>query len=521
MSVDCILIFPYLEEANWKNELRSKDNLALGYLASCARQANYSVEIIHAEHKKMSTEEIIEIVKKIKPRTIGLSCTAQRAYPIVREYSNRIKKELEVPIFLGGIFPTIAYDKILYDCKNIDIICLGEGEKFIVDFLDCVFNKKDYKNILGSAYLDDSNNLLVNKKNNVIEDLDSLPFPAKDFFDDMQEEIKSGFYYINVSAGRGCYGNCSFCSTGKLTGIRKRRVRSPNNVVSEIKFFQQKYKVNYFKFIDELFIDKNNLKWIYDFCNEVEKQKLKIKFHIEARVDSISKQILRRLKKVGLDEVFIGLESGSQLVLDRYRKGHNIKTAEKAVKLIRKFRIKCQYGYIMIDPLLSFDQLKCNLKWLLNLGGYSKHNLYNKLNLYYGTDMYNDIKVFEEKKECTFYDREITYFKDLKVEKFSSLIEIAKKLFNEYNEKINKILLFMIKNHKFKKKWKKIASKVNSKEVNVWKKIVLEAIEMVENENNDEKLWNSFILNKIEKLKKTNDKTTFNNKLFIERGGIC
>ena len=61
MSIDCSLIYPYLEDANWKNELRSKDNLALGYLTSCLRQEGFSVSMIHAEHNKHSVNDIIKI----------------------------------------------------------------------------------------------------------------------------------------------------------------------------------------------------------------------------------------------------------------------------------------------------------------------------------------------------------------------------------------------------------------------------------------------------------------------------
>lgn len=55
----------------------------------------------------------------------------------------------------------------------------------------------------------------------------------------MEKELKTGFYYINISAGRGCYGNCSFCSTGKLIGTSYRRVRSVGNVLDEIEHFQK------------------------------------------------------------------------------------------------------------------------------------------------------------------------------------------------------------------------------------------------------------------------------------------
>ena len=264
--VDCLLIYPYLEDANWKNELRSKDNLALGYLTSSARNAGYTVKIIHAEHNKYSPSDVQKLVEKYSPRMIGISLTAQRAYPVVKEYVEKIKSISTAPIYLGGIFPSIAYELIMKECKGVDAICLGEGEVFIVDYLNSIIkNQGDFRNISGIVYRDAQGNICVNGSKNVIENLDELPLPAKDFFDDMKKEISSGFYYAHISAGRGCYGNCSFCSMSCLTDKHNRRVRSPKNVVEEIKYLQEKYGINCFYFVDELFIDKTNLQWIYEF----------------------------------------------------------------------------------------------------------------------------------------------------------------------------------------------------------------------------------------------------------------
>ena len=237
--VDCTLIFPYLEEANWKNELRSKDNLALGYLASSIRQENFSVTIIHAELHKYSINEIKQILIETEPKSVGLSCTAQRSYTTLKAYAKMIKENFNIPVFIGGIFPTVAYKEILNDCPYIDFVSLGEGEIFIKDFLKILNSGENYKKLKGLAYRD-KDRVVVNGPISVVEDLDTLPYPAKDFLDEMKEELESGLYYINVSAGRGCFGKCSFCSCNKLTGTSKRRVRSVNNVVDELEYLRKK-----------------------------------------------------------------------------------------------------------------------------------------------------------------------------------------------------------------------------------------------------------------------------------------
>ncbi len=492
--VDCLFIFPYLEDANWKNELRSKDNLALGYLTSSARKAGYSVKIIHAEHNKYTKDDIQKLVKHYSPKVIGISLTAQRAYPIVKEYAEKIKEVSSVPIYLGGIFPSIAYELILKECQDVDAICLGEGEKFIVDYLNSIIKKQgNYQDIPGIVYRDELGNVHVNGSKNVIENLDELPFPAKDFFDDMKKEISSGFYYAHISAGRGCYGNCSFCSMSCLTDQHGRRVRSPKNVVDEIKYLQETYGINCFYFVDELFIDKTNLSWIYDFCKEMKRQHVKILFHAEARVDSISEPIIKVLKEVGLDNLFIGFESGNLETLRKYRKGHTPNQAEEALKILQKLDVTAEYGYIMIDPELTYEQLTENVTWILKIGGYTKHNLYNKLNLYYGTDLYRAIKE-ESPDGLPFYERKITRFKDQKVETFSILIDIAKELFADYNARVNDFILAKVKEYSKNQLWQDIAEEINDAEIIVWEEIILLALKLASNsETIDTDTWKQYV----------------------------
>ena len=524
--VDCLLIYPYLEDANWKNELRSKDNLALGYLTSSAREAGYSVKIIHAEHNKYNALDVQKLVEKYEPKMIGISLTAQRAYPVVKEYVKKIKSISSAPIYLGGIFPSIAYELILRECSEIDAICLGEGEKFIVEYLNSIVKKQgDYKKIAGIVYRDENGNICVNGSKNVIENLDELPFPAKDFFDDMRKEISSGFYYAHISAGRGCYGNCSFCSMSGLTDKHSRRVRSPKNVVEEIKYLQKEYGINCFYFVDELFIDKTNLQWIYDFCEEMKKQDVKILFHAEARVDSISEPVIKALKEVGLDNLFIGFESANLATLKKYRKGHTPKQAEEALQLLRKLDVTAEYGYIMIDPELTHEQLRENVEWILKIGGYTKHNLYNKLNLYYGTDLYRAIKE-ENPDGLPFYERKITKFKDKRVEIFSLLIDNAKELFSDYNEKVNDFILSKVKEYSSNNLWQDIAERINDVEIVAWRQIILSALKLSSNpEQINFDNWNNYIKNHKKNLSialnqvicETQEKTEFSSSVKIKR----
>jgi len=499
-SVDCVLIYPYLEDANWKNELRSKDNLALGYLTSCAREAGHSVKMIHAEHHKYSPEDVAKLVAQYQPKATGISITAQRAYPISKEYAERIKQVSKAPIFAGGILPTIAHKPMLEDCPQIDAICLGEGEQFIVDFLNNAVHGGNFSNVKGIAYRNRNGEVVANGKPNVTHDLDRLPLPAKDFFEDMGDEVKSGFYYGHISAGRGCHGNCSFCSMKGLTDSTNRRVRSPKSVVNEIKHMQETLGINWFYFVDEIFIDKNNPQWVYEFCEEMKRQKVKILFHAEARVDSISHPVIAALKEVGLDNVFLGFESGSQQMLDRYRKGHTTADAEQALQVLRDLDVSTEFGYIMIDPQLTFEQLKDNVEWILKIGGHTKHNLYNKLNLYYGTDLYKAIKQ-NANDGLPFYERRISYFDDPRVEEFSSLIDTSKDIFNTYNGRVNDFILRKVKEYKSSQNWQDAAERINDREIVVWENIVRNALAKASTgKGGEQEKWAQYVSGQVEYL---------------------
>ena len=107
--------------------------------------------------------------------------------------------------------------------------------------------------------------------------------------------------------------------------------------------------MNKFSLEHQLFIDKNNIQWIYDFCDEMKKQNVKILFHAEARVDSISEEVIKALKEVGLDNLFIGFESANLKTLKKYRKGHTPEQAEEALKILRKLDVTAEYGYIILN----------------------------------------------------------------------------------------------------------------------------------------------------------------------------
>ncbi len=106
--LDVALVYPFLRAASWKNALRSKDNLGLGYLSSSLARAGLTAEILNAEHLELDADGVAAWILERKPPVVGLSCTAQRSYDECRAIATRIKAAHRCSVLIGGIFPSIA-----------------------------------------------------------------------------------------------------------------------------------------------------------------------------------------------------------------------------------------------------------------------------------------------------------------------------------------------------------------------------------------------------------------------------
>ena len=186
---------------------------------------------------------------------------------------------------MGGVFASIDYRNILNDIPELNYIITGEGEYSIYKLAECIRNnyEKEVELIEGIAFRNTDE--IVSIPANRINDLSSLPFPKR-------EELKIENMQFNIRriiAGRGCYGQCTFCSI-KSSYIHSGRIyREAKNVVDEIEYLMKKYNVTYFEFSDDIFYERSprGRKWVKDFATEILSRKIKITFRMEIRVDDV------------------------------------------------------------------------------------------------------------------------------------------------------------------------------------------------------------------------------------------
>lgn len=322
--------------------------LGLCYIAAVLRKNGIDVSVIDQFASKISDDELIDSIAKEKPQIIGFSALTP-VIPDVRRLVAGIRSlNIESKIVLGNLHGTCFPEQVIQE-GLADIVVRGEGEITMLELCQRLNQKKSLEGLLGVSFKR-GQRIVNNLDRGLIEDLDTLPYPAWDL---LKLSVYSNHPMISVDnnpvfpllASRGCNYRCYYCSQDKL--YKKVRYRKLENLVDEIEYFHKRLNINFFGFADAYFPfnEESGLK----FCNLLIKKKLdkKIKWLTETRVDKVTPRLLKAMKRVGLHLIMYGIEVGSDQTLKLLNKGTTLKQARIAVREAKKADILVQ-GLFML-----------------------------------------------------------------------------------------------------------------------------------------------------------------------------
>ncbi len=299
-------------------------------------------EVTYMEGLFYSLEKMIAKLTEINPKIIGVTLTSVD-WENSRWMLNELKKCFpEVLIVAGGIHPTLWKEKCFNECSGIDVIVIGEGEYTLREIAACIERKEPLDEVSGLIFNRD-NLLIETDPRTVTEDINSLPFPSHELVD-ISAYIPSPTFYrslphANIIGARGCPYQCTFCHTD-----RHVRMRSASNIAGEIEILCREHGVTDIAFWDDTFTLSK--KRAMEFCREMIERNIKVNWAVNARVDSIDRELLEEMKRAGCWRVLYGIESGVQKNLDTLKKGTSIQQIEKAVELTAEVGIEA-YGTFM------------------------------------------------------------------------------------------------------------------------------------------------------------------------------
>ncbi len=383
-------------------------NISMGLLGSYLKSEDLEVDMFD-ESWGLSINDIVEMLQKDPPVLVGVICSGANPSSSTMSMVGAIKffqqynpNKGDTKTFILGGHPTVLPERTLEE-TNVDYVIKGEGYQTIVRLYKNVIEGKhpmtmnradaniDFEGVVckyhkGETFMTGFPPLL---------DVNTLPpidwsfmkpekYKAHNWhcFEDIENRSPYGVIWTSF----GCPYQCSFCCINNVFGKRTYRLRDISSVLKEIDTLVNDYGVKHIKILDELFIIKN--KRMDEFIDGLAERQYDVNFWAYARMDTVTPDLLKRLRKVGVKWVAYGMESVSQNVLTNIHKGYNRKFYDEVIDMTRDADMSICADFIAGLWLDNYDTMRetydfaveKNFEWL---------NLYPAF-AYPGTPMYQE-----------------------------------------------------------------------------------------------------------------------------------
>lgn len=318
----------------------------LGYMAAVLRKIGVGVKIRDYMTEKKEEKDFIEDLQAFKPDMIVASMTTATLLDDLKTFSLAKKAKSDIiTVAKGAYFFAAELEKEESKMfEPMDYALVGECETLIDKLVEALNLKMDVSTLKGIIWKKEGV-YISNGPADFVEDLDSIPFPARDLMNNiLYMRPDTGEPQATIQVDRGCPFACTYCLTPLISG-RKLRRRTVNNILDEIKECINKYKIKNFFFKSDTFTADRD--FVHKLCDEIIKDSLKIKWVANSRVKPIDLEILRKMKKAGAWLVAFGIESGNDETLRSIKKGSLVEDAVKAVKMAKQADLRI-YGFFLL-----------------------------------------------------------------------------------------------------------------------------------------------------------------------------
>jgi anaerobic magnesium-protoporphyrin IX monomethyl ester cyclase len=338
--------------------------IGLGYLATAARINGFiDIAIYDCLKEKHGWESFIKVIKEAQPKLVGIQVFSYDVASVNKSLSLIKQIDHNIITVVGGVHlsatDTVGFKKM----PDADYGFAGEAEIGFPLLLKKILRGKDisFMEIPGLIYRINSdikaNMRIIN------ENLDALAFPAWDLMppatypDNPQGAFYQNFPIAPISTTRGCPFQCTFCASSVNMG-RKLRERSIPHVLSEMELLYDKFGVREFHIIDDAFNFHKDR--VLEFCAGIEKSGRKISYTFPngLRLNMLDAKVLKRMKDTGAYAFTVGVESGSQRILDAMKKQLTLELIKEKIELICKAGLEPSGFFIIGYPSETKEDIK-------------------------------------------------------------------------------------------------------------------------------------------------------------------
>jgi len=426
MKPKILFIVPPTKAQNGTIKPYSFPHMGIGYLMSYLKERNIDVKVIDTSLNYSDKEKLlISSMNEYKPDLIGLSLfstVSKEGEEIVKI----IKENFSIPVVVGG--PHISCTKEDFLKKTgVEYGITKEGERPLYNLIKNLFitnkgNKRKQIKALyktkGLIFRDNKGKFIFSENDDLIADLDSIPYPDYLSFGIENYTDYHGKNFIMITS-RGCPYQCSYCAAPVCTG-RRFRMRSAENVIGEIEFWL-KYGFKNFGIFDDSF--NQNMERAKEICRELLRRKLGITFDLYngLRANMVDKELFRLLKKAGCTFIGFGMESGNEEMLKSIGKSLKKEEIVRAVNLANEVGIRSAVNFILghpgetyqtaMDTLNFAQELKCsyvNIYNLVPIPGTRAHEILKKTATFFYSEDYYLNNIVSQSVEPIFETPELT-----------------------------------------------------------------------------------------------------------------
>ncbi|MCD6309877.1 MAG: radical SAM protein [Candidatus Eremiobacteraeota bacterium] len=358
--------------------LRAEIQMGLIYLASSLEQKGHIVEIVDLNLLIMKEGWQIDgrLFKKMANRIAGTRSdlvginTRSDTFPASINIARATKQVLPgIPVVMGGFKVTTLARETLETFPFIDFILRGEAEYSLCELAYSLENDIPLENVSGLTYRKNGR-VIENPDAETFPDLDKIPMPAYQHYEQqLTGWTKFQQRQIFINTGRGCPLYCEFCVCPEIYK-GKYRLRSPDSIIAEIRFLNEKYGVYRFSMgLDHFLIKRDHVE---NLCYKILDAGLDINWNCCALPQYIDEELLVLMKKSGLSSLSIGIESGSSKIQKKIRKNMPLGKISSLLQLCDKYDLFVMAFFILGFPGETIKDINKTLKLVIEYSTYFK-----------------------------------------------------------------------------------------------------------------------------------------------------
>lgn len=358
----------------------------LCYLAGILKQKKGSkYRVIDCVADKTDYNNLIRKLKRLSPDLIVFMPGFEAINKDIKGME-AVNEHLNSKLLAFGFYPTIFYKDLLKKYK-LDYILLGEPELTFSELYDKLDRNLDLDEVKGLAYKKGTEIKMTGLREEM-KNLDDLPFPDMSHL--KMNRYFSGFSdkkpFTTIITGRGCSYRCTYCIRSYGDRFRQRSVK---NVIDEISFLVKRYNIRSLRILDDTFT--TNKKWVKEFCTELLRKKFRLQWSCLSRPETLSPEIIPLMKKAGCNRVLIGIESGSEKILKKYKRYYKLDEKIKHIfKTLRENKIESFAFFLLGAPDETEEDIMKSIEVAIDLD--PDYITLNMMRVYPGTEDFEILK---------------------------------------------------------------------------------------------------------------------------------